>query len=258
MFFNFRKSRTDKYFNGNDIICFYDVFKNFNGRPILKGVNFNVKKGDVVGIIGSSGAGKTTTARIINGLEEYNGGKVYIDGEILNKKNINKIRKITSFVFQNFNLFPNMSVINNITYTPINVYKQKREYVVENALFLLKKFNLLNKKDCFPHELSGGQKQRVAIIRSLILKPSILIMDEPTASLDPELTHSVIDMIKEINKSGLTILIITHDIIVAKKATNRIIMLANGKCVDNMDTQDFFDKTKSKSEFAVKFLKNCE
>ena len=155
-------------------------------------------------------------------------------------------------------MFPHFDVYKNICDAAIKIKKFDKRKVYEQADLLLKKFGLAEKKNFYVHELSGGQKQRVAIIRALILEPEILIMDEPTASLDPELTNEVINMIKEINKTGLTIVIITHDIIVAKKATDNILMMYGGKCVDCLPTAVFFDKNSKKSAYGQRFLEMCE
>lgn len=242
---------------------FIDVEKTFYNKnkriqKALDNVSFNIEKGKITALLGSSGAGKTTTARIINGMETYDKGQVIINGVLLTDKTQKKIRKKTAFVFQQFNLFPNMSVLKNIIYAPINVYKFDKQQTIEKANKLLKQFGLEDKADYYPNDLSGGQKQRVAIIRALILEPEILIMDEPTASLDPELTNEVINMIKEINKTGLTIVIITHDIIVAKKATDNILMMYGGQCVDCLPTAVFFDKNSKKSVYGQRFLEMCE
>ncbi len=246
----------------NLAVEFFRVNKSFlqnkQQYQVLHNASFQIEKGKITAILGGSGAGKTTTARIINGLVEYNSGKVLINGELLTHKTQKKMRRKTAFVFQNFNLFPHMSVIDNVIYTPIHVYQQDKNQTILKAKTLLKQFALNQKANNLPSELSGGQKQRVAIVRALMLEPEILIMDEPTASLDPELTHEVIDTIRKLNKQGLTIIIITHDIIVAKKATHNVIMLHRGHCIDSMPTRDFFDKTKKKHFYSERFLQNCE
>ena len=228
-----------------------------NTALILNNMSFKIKSTKITVLLGKSGAGKTTVARIINGLEDYSQGTVTINETILTNKTQKKIRKHTAFVFQDLNLFPHMSVIENIVYTPINVYKMDRAFIMKKAYDLLYRFKIDKKSNSYPHELSGGQKQRVAIIRALILNPSILIMDEPTASLDPELTHNVIDIIKQINKTGLTVIVITHDMNVVKKAADEVLMLANGKCVDSMSKKDFFNPRIKKSFYSRKFLQNC-
>lgn len=221
---NSKKKDAKQRAKGKPIIIFDKVEKKFNDKKIFENVSFSITEGSITSLIGASGIGKTTTIRIMNGLEEYNDGKVIIDGTILTKKTKKKIRKQTAFVFQQFNLFSNMSVLKNITYTPINVYKQDKEKVEKEAKMLLKKFNLSWQAEKYPHELSGGQKQRVAIIRALILRPKILIMDEPTASLDTDLIKDLIETIKDINKQyGLTIVIVSHDMFFVESCSDKII-----------------------------------
>ncbi len=248
--------------NSKYIVSFNKVEKQYTRRDtsfnVLNGLNFNIEKGKITAILGSSGAGKTTTAKLINGLSLHSKGTITINGIILTDKNRSQIRKQTAFVFQNFNLFPHLTLLENIIYTPIKVYKQDKQQVLKKANTLLKQFYLYNKQNNYPHELSGGQKQRTAIIRALMLNPNILIMDEPTASLDPELTHDLIKTIKELNSTGLTIIVITHDIVVAKKATDNIIMLNKGRCIDSMSTKNFFDKKTKKHYYSQKFLENCD
>lgn len=221
---NSRKSGVFKKTHSEPIIVFDKVAKCFGDKGIFQNISFTIPKGSITSLIGSSGIGKTTTIRIMNGLEDYNDGKVIIDGVLLTKKTKPKIRKQTAFVFQQFNLFSNMSVLKNIMYTPINVYKRNKDIVEKEAKLLLKQFNLSWQAEKYPHELSGGQKQRVAIIRALILKPKILIMDEPTAALDPELIKDLIETIKEINKQyGLTIVIVSHDMFFVESCSDKII-----------------------------------
>ena len=259
---NHSKSHKGFHRSNNFAVEFSHVNKSFlqNKKPyqVLHNTSFKIEKSKITAILGGSGAGKTTTARIINGLTNYDNGKVFINGELLTTKTQKKMRQKTAFVFQNFNLFPHMSVIDNVVYTPIHVYRKNKNSTFSKAKTLLRQFALDKKAENLPNELSGGQKQRVAIVRALMLEPEILIMDEPTASLDPELTHEVIDTIKTLNKQGLTIVIITHDIIVAKKATHNIVMLHGGHCVDSMPTRDFFDKNTKKHFYSERFLKNCE
>ena len=241
-----------------------NVVKNFFDKSgkrtsALNCLSFSIEKQKVTAILGPSGAGKTTVARIIGGLESYDDGEIVICDTILNKKTQTKIRKKVAFVFQNFNLFPHLSVLDNITYAPIKVLHEDKDKTFYNAKKMLEQFDLLDKIDCLPCDLSGGQKQRVAVIRALIVKPEILIMDEPTASLDPEHTHDVIDVINNIKKTGVTVIVVTHDIIVAKKATDNVVMLYEGKCVDSMPSRIFFDKSNNnKHVYSQRFLANCE
>ena len=190
-----------------------------NGKTILSDVNLLIPKNSITIITGPSGAGKTTLSRIINGIDDFNRGELFIDGIKITKKNKKKLFKKTAFVFQNFNLFPNMNVLNNIIYTPTHVYKQNKDNVVKQAHAMLNKFGMNGYENAYPHSLSGGQKQRVAIIRALMVSPDVLIMDEPTASLDPELSNDVAKLIKDINKQGLSIVVVSHDLLFVKVLT---------------------------------------
>ena len=201
---------TQHKYNGS-IVEFQHVSKTIDKISIFENISFVIPKGSISIITGKSGVGKTTISRIIHGIDEKTDGKILIDGTEMTKKNKNKLRKKTAFVFQNFNLFPHMDVLKNIIYTPIKVYKIPKDKVVVKAHELLEQFGMSNYKHSYPHQLSGGQKQRVAIIRALMISPELLIMDEPTASLDPDLSKDVAKMIKNINKQGLSIMIITHD-----------------------------------------------
>ena len=203
----------------NIIVSFRNVCKTVQGfkDPLLQNCSFSIPAKSITVITGKSGAGKTTLLKIMNGLETYDSGDVIIDGTKLNKKNKDKIRKKTAFVFQNFNLFPNMNILKNIIYTPIHKYKKNSGKTIKEAENLLKQFNMLDYKNNFPHQLSGGQKQRVAIMRSLILSPEVLLMDEPTASLDPELSQDVSKIIKNIHKQGISVIIVSHDTVFIKK-----------------------------------------
>lgn len=193
------------------VVEFQHVSKHINNVSVFDDMNFKIPKGSISIITGKSGVGKTTISRIIHGIDENTGGKIFIDGEEMTKKNKNKLRRKTAFVFQNFNLFPHMDVLRNIIYTPIKVHKMQKDKVIVKAHELLEQFGMSNYKHSYPCQLSGGQKQRVAIIRALMLSPELLIMDEPTASLDPELSKDVANMIRSINKKGLSVMIVTHD-----------------------------------------------
>lgn len=195
----------------NSIVEFQNVSKKIDKTSIFENISFVIPKGSISIITGKSGVGKTTISRIIHGIDEKTDGKILIDGTEMTKKNKNRLRKKTAFVFQNFNLFPHMDVLKNVIYTPIKVYKMQKDKVFVKAYELLEQFGMSNYKHSYPHQLSGGQKQRVAIIRALMISPELLIMDEPTASLDPDLSKDVAKMIKNINKQGLSIMIITHD-----------------------------------------------
>jgi polar amino acid transport system ATP-binding protein len=240
--------------NAENVVVFKDVRKLFAQDIILNGISFEIRKNECVAIMGPSGSGKTTIAKMINGLINPDSGHVFVNGMKLNQKHIYYIRKQTSFIFQNFNLFIHMNALENIIYTPINVYNKKEELVLKEARFLAEKFRVEHVLEKYPSQLSGGQKQRIAIIRSLILEPDIIIMDEPTASLDPEMTSEVVGMIQEIKRGGITVVIVTHDLHVAKNAADKILFIAEKECQDFLKVDDFFTKDYLKSPHATKFL----
>ncbi len=221
------------------MIEFNGVTKLFRQNVIFSDLSFKIDNSPCTAIVGRSGVGKTTIARMINGLEDYNSGKIFVNSIAVNYKNLRKVRQKVAFVFQNFNLFHNLTVIDNICYSPINVYGINREIVYGRAEDFLKRFSLLDFKDHYPIQLSGGQKQRVAIIRSLITQPSILILDEPTASLDPELTSEVINLIKELKKSVMVVMI-THDMTVVRSTADNVLFIAKEKLPIMSSCSEFF------------------
>ena len=226
--------------------------KYFGKHHVLKNISCNIKKGDVISIIGPSGSGKSTLLRCMNLLE------IPTNGEITNiqKTNINKIRENMGMVFQHFNLFPHMTVLENITLGPIKVKNVPKEEAKELALYLLKKVGLVNKKDSYPSKLSGGQKQRIAIARSLANKPHVLLFDEPTSALDPEMVKEVLHVIHELANEGMTMIIVTHEMNFAKKVSNKIIFMDNGEIIEENSPYEFFNNTKSAraKEFLSKVL----
>lgn len=206
------------------------LIKKYNGNLVLNDINFNVNKSDVVVILGASGCGKSTLLRCINGLEKTCGGEIIFNDKIINtpKTNWTLIRQKIGMVFQSYELFPHMNVIDNITLAPLKVEKRPKDEVVKEALVLLERFNLSDKKDSMPNSLSGGQKQRVAIIRALCMNPEILLFDEVTASLDPEMAHEVSSVILELAKDGMTMIIVTHEMKFAQSIASQIIFLDGG------------------------------
>ncbi|MGN0143380.1 MAG: amino acid ABC transporter ATP-binding protein [Clostridium sp.] len=209
--------------------------KRFGNTEVLKGVNLEIKEGEILVIVGKSGGGKTTLLRCINALDYCDSGYIEINGNILckdgryaNKKELRKIRKDIGFVFQSFNLFPHMSVLENIIEAPQRVLGMSREEAVNKAEETLGFLGLLSKKDNYPYELSGGQKQRVAIGRALVLEPKIMCFDEPTSALDPGLTGEVANLIKDLSKKGMSMMIITHDTSFAKDVSDRIVSMNSG------------------------------
>ena len=220
-----------------------NLSKNFGDLKVLKNISTTVNKGEVISIIGPSGSGKSTFLRCINKLEEPTEGHIYIDGMDLMDKNtdINKIRERVGMVFQHFNLFPNMTVLENLTLSPIMVKKESKEEAEKYALYLLEKVGLSDKANSYPTQLSGGQKQRIAIARALAMKPEVILFDEPTSALDPEMIKEVLDVIRDLAKEGMTMLIVTHEMGFAKNVGNRILFMDNGEIIEDCSPKGFFE-----------------
>ena len=220
-----------------------NLFKNFGDLKVLKNISTTVNKGEVISIIGPSGSGKSTFLRCINKLEEPTEGHIYIDGMDLMDKNtdINKIRERVGMVFQHFNLFPNMTVLENLTLSPTMVKKESKEEAEKYALYLLEKVGLSDKASSYPTQLSGGQKQRIAIARALAMKPEVILFDEPTSALDPEMIKEVLDVMRDLAKEGMTMLIVTHEMGFARNVGNRILFMDNGEIIEDCSPKDFFE-----------------
>ena len=230
--------------------------KKFGDNVVLKDINLSVKKGEVVVIIGPSGCGKSTFLRCLNGLEEIQSGVITVDGLPVEagKRDITKLRQKIGMVFQSYELFPHKTVIENCILAPTKVQKRDRDEVIKEALELLDKVGLVDKKDYFPRQLSGGQKQRVAIVRALLMHPEIILFDEVTAALDPEMVHEVLETMIALAKSGSTMLIVTHEMAFAKAVADRIIFLDKGDIVEETDdVKGFFEQPET--DRAKKFLK---
>ncbi|WP_296693367.1 amino acid ABC transporter ATP-binding protein [Ruminococcus sp.] len=221
-----------------------ELAKSFGELEVLKDISFNVEKGEVVAVIGPSGSGKSTMLRCINQLEKADGGIINVCGTDMLLKNdkgrtvyadaktLREIRLKTGLVFQNFNLFPHMTVLRNITEAPVCVLKQDKEKAQKKAMELLKKMGLETKDKAYPCELSGGQQQRVSIARALALEPEILFFDEPTSALDPELTGEILKVIKELAADGMTMVIVTHEMAFARDVADKVIFMENGSIVE--------------------------
>ena len=207
-----------------------NLSKNFGDLKVLKNISTTINKGEIISIIGPSGSGKSTFLRCINKLEEPTEGHIYIDGmDLMDKKtDINKIRERVGMVFQHFNLFPNMTVLENLTLSPIMVKKESKEEAEKYASYLLEKVGLSDKANSYPTQLSGGQKQRIAIARALAMKPEVILFDEPTSALDPEMIKEVLDVMRDLAKEGMTMLIVTHEMGFARNVGNRILFMDNG------------------------------
>ena len=220
-----------------------NLSKNFGDLKVLKNISTTVNKGEVISIIGPSGSGKSTFLRCINKLEEPTEGHIYIDGMDLMDKNtdINKIRERVGMVFQHFNLFPNMTVLENLTLSPTMVKKESKEEAEKYALYLLEKVGLSDKAKSYPTQLSGGQKQRIAIARALAMKPEVILFDEPTSALDPEMIKEVLDVMRDLAKEGMTMLIVTHEMGFARNVGNRILFMDNGEIIEDCSPKDFFE-----------------
>lgn len=221
---------------------------------ILKNVSLNVEQGEVVVILGPSGCGKSTLLRCINGLETIQSGQIRLDGEVISNrsKDMHLIRQRVGMVFQSYDLFPNMSVLKNVMLGPLKAQKRDKTEVMQQAEKLLDRVGLLDKKDAYPRQLSGGQKQRVAIVRALCMNPEVLLFDEVTAALDPEMVREVLDVMMDLAKEKRTMLIVTHQMEFARAVADRIVFIDGGSIVEEATPEEFF--TAPKTERAKKFL----
>jgi ABC-type polar amino acid transport system ATPase subunit len=219
------------------IIRIENLHKNFDQLEVLKGISLTIHKGEVVTLIGASGSGKSTLLRCLNRLETITGGQIIIDHITLDEsvKNISQIRQEVGMVFQQFNLFPHMTVLQNIMVAPIQVLKRKKEEVEQEAISLLEKVGLRDKKDVYPKKLSGGQQQRVAIARALAMKPKIMLFDEPTSALDPELVGEVLQVMKQLAGEGMTMVVVTHEMGFAQEVADRVVFMHDGKIEEQGD-----------------------
>ena len=219
--------------------------KNFGNKKVLKGINLTVDKGDIIGIIGPSGCGKSTLLRCINLLERPSSGEINLEGiNICQINDLTKARRKIGMVFQQFNLFNHLTVIDNITLAPIKLNIMSTTNAKKEALKLLKEINLEDKANYYPNELSGGQKQRVAIVRTLIMKPEIILFDEPTSALDPEMIGEVTELIKKIASSGMTMLIVSHELNFIKSFCTKVIYMDEGKIIEVGTSNDIFNQPK--------------
>ncbi|ADK13739.1 MULTISPECIES: amino acid ABC transporter ATP-binding protein [Clostridium] len=237
-----------------------NLTKSFNNLLVFKDLNVKVKRGEVLVVIGASGSGKSTLLRCLNHLEELDSGTIVIEGDKLNPKDKKMLRKITTkmgMVFQNFNLFPHMTAVQNVMEAPLVVKKEKKSEVLQRAKQLLSKVGLADKMEYYPSKLSGGQQQRVAIARALAMNPDIMLFDEPTSALDPELVGEVLNVMKDLAKEGMTMVVVTHEMGFAREVADRVIFMDGGKIVEQGTPEEVFshpkeDRTK---EFLNKVLK---
>lgn len=217
--------------------------KSFGSLQVLKGITKNVEKGEVVVIIGPSGSGKSTFLRCLNMLEDITEGEVYLDGQKINdpKTDINSIRQKMGMVFQHFNLFPHFTILENVTYAPVKLKKMTREEAKVRAMELLRRVGLEDKADNYPIQLSGGQKQRVAIARALAMNPEVMLFDEPTSALDPEMVGEVLDVMKALAESGMTMIIVTHEMGFAREVGTRVLFMDDGVVMEDGTPEQVFN-----------------
>ncbi|MGJ3254493.1 MAG: amino acid ABC transporter ATP-binding protein [Elainellaceae cyanobacterium] len=248
----------DNQHNGSLAVKVERLYKSFGDLKVLKEISTEIHRGEVVAMIGPSGSGKSTFLRCINLLEMPTSGKVIIDGVDITtqKTDVMKIRQNVGMVFQHFNLFPHMTVLGNIMYAPVRVKKVSKPVANEKGMELLNRVGLAEKADVYPSRLSGGQKQRVAIARALAMEPDIMLFDEPTSALDPEMVKEVLDVMKDLAQSGMTMAIVTHEMGFAREAANRILFLDQGRLVEDAPPDEFFNNPKSNraNQFLEKVL----
>jgi len=238
---------SSKIDTNDHIISFEDVHKWFGNFHVLKGINIKIDKGEVVVVFGPSGSGKSTFIRTINRLEEHQNGKITIDGIELTTdlKNIDAVRREVGMVFQSFNLFPHLTVRDNISLAPMKVRKWSRQEATRISDELLERVGISDQADKYPAQLSGGQQQRVAIARSLAMQPKIMLFDEPTSALDPEMIKEVLDVMKELASSGMTMVVVTHEMGFAREVADRLVMFDEGNIVEAGSPEEIFDNPKN-------------
>ncbi len=228
------------------MISVNNLWKKFEGVEVLKGIDVTINKGDVVCVIGPSGSGKSTFLRCLNLLEQPTGGNIIFEGEDLTDKkvDINLHRQKMGMVFQQFNLFPHMSVLENLTCAPVMLKKMTKADAEKKAMELLKRVGLDDRADSYPNQLSGGQKQRVAIVRALCMEPDVMLFDEPTSALDPEMVGEVLDVMKELAKEGMTMVVVTHEMGFAREVSNRVLFLDDGVIAEEGTPDEVFNDPK--------------
>lgn len=233
--------------NDNALIKVQDLKKHYGDVYALDGINIEINKGDVVFVVGPSGSGKSTFLRCLNRLEEPTGGSIYFEGtDITDKKSdINVHRQKMGMVFQQFNLFPHMTVMKNLILGPTKLQKVPKEQAIKEATALLERVGLADRANAYPNQLSGGQKQRIAIVRALCMKPDVMLFDEPTSALDPEMVNEVLEVMRELAKENMTMVVVTHEIAFAREIANRVIFMADGKIEEEAEVNEFFEKPKS-------------
>lgn len=240
------------------MISIKDLKKNFGDNEILKGISYEIDKGEKIAVIGPSGSGKSTFLRCINLLETPTSGQIFFNGEEITSPevDVNRVRSRMGMVFQHFNLFNNLTIMDNITLAPVTLKLKTPVEAKEEALSLLSRVNLSDKADAFPSQLSGGQKQRIAIVRSLAMNPEVMLFDEPTSALDPEMVGEVLEVIKELADSGMTLVIVTHEMGFAREVASKVLFVDDGIIKEENEPQAFFGQPKDArlKEFLSKVL----
>lgn len=234
--------------NTNDVLIKVDsLHKSFGEVEVLKGINAEIHKGDVIVVIGASGSGKSTFLRCLNKLEEPTGGKIFFEGTDITDPhiNINLHRRKMGMVFQQFNLFPHMTVLKNMILGSTKLLKKSKEEAEREAMKLLERVGLSEKANAYPNQLSGGQKQRVAIVRALCMNPDVLLFDEPTSALDPEMVGEVLDVMKQLAKEGMTMVVVTHEMGFAREVATNVVFIDEGKIVEQGEPEEFFTNPKN-------------
>ena len=240
------------------MITVKDLHKKFEDNHVLRGINYEIQQGEKIVVIGPSGSGKSTFLRCLNLLETPTSGEIWFDGQNITdpKTDINKVREHMGMVFQHFNLFNNLTIMDNITLAPIKLKLMKPEEAKENALKLLNRVGLSEKADAYPSSLSGGQKQRIAIVRSLAMSPKVMLFDEPTSALDPEMVGEVLEVMRELAESGMTMVVVTHEMGFAREVGTKVVFMDQGNIVEENTPAAFFANPKSPrlQEFLSKVL----
>ena len=240
------------------MISVKNLHKNFGDVEVLRGINYEVEKGEKIVIIGASGSGKSTFLRCLNLLETPTSGQIFIDDDEITAPDadVNRIRRKMGMVFQHFNLFNNLTIMDNIVLAPVMLGLQSKEEAKENALRLLDRVSLTEKADAYPSQLSGGQKQRIAIVRSLAMKPEVMLFDEPTSALDPEMVGEVLEVMRELAESGMTMIVVTHEMGFAREVASKVLFVDEGIIKEENTPKEFFSSPKDPrlQEFLSKVL----
>ena len=243
---------------GDVVISVNGLEKSFGKISVLRGIDYEIKKGEVICVIGPSGSGKSTFLRCLNLLEEPTGGHILFDGVDITdpKTNINLHRQKMGMVFQQFNLFPHMTILKNLTFAPVKLGKFSQKEAEEKAMLLLKRVGLADRADAYPSQLSGGQKQRIAIVRALCMEPEVMLFDEPTSALDPEMVGEVLDLMKELAKEGMTMVVVTHEMGFAREVGTKVVFIDQGVIMEENEPEEFFKNPRSPRlvEFLSKVL----